>query len=62
MIENLEKLKLLSEKAYSLCSILKDYCKLHADTTEEFANAFPLIEYLHDNIDILNNNFINIDL
>ncbi len=54
MEKNLEELKLLSEKIYNLSSILKEYCKTNPNKIEEIANLYSLVEYLHNNIDILN--------
>lgn len=62
MKKELEEIKLLADKIYNLSSVLKDYCKTNSNDIEEIANLFSLVEYLHNNIDILNNTFINIDL
>ena len=62
MDKNLEKLKLLTEKIYNLSSVLKEYCKTNSNDIEEVENLYSLVEYLHNNIDILNITFINIGL
>ena len=62
MERKLEELKLLAEKIYNLSSILKEYCKNNSNYIEEVSNLYSLVEYLHENIDILNSIFININL
>lgn len=62
MEENFEELKILADKSYHLCCILKDFCKIHYYDIEEMSNMYTLIEYLLDNIDNLNSIFINMAL
>lgn len=62
MKQQTEELKILAEKSYSLCCILKDYCKIHYNGIEEMSNMYTLIEYLDENIDTLNSIFINMSL
>lgn len=62
MEENFEELKILADKSYHLCCILKEYCKIHYYDIEEMSHMYTLIEYLLDNIDTLNSIFINISL
>lgn len=61
MEEKLKKLSILADKIYSLSFVLKNYCKTNSSNIEEIGNIYFLVEYLHDNIDILNNILINID-
>jgi len=59
MEKELKELTFFAEKIYNLSSILKEYCKTNSNDIEEIANLYSLVEYLHNNIDILNNVFIN---
>jgi hypothetical protein len=61
MEEKLKEMGELSEKIYNLSSVLKEYCKTNSKGIEEIANIYSLVEYMHNNIDILNNTFINMD-
>ena len=62
MDKKLEELTMLSDKIYNLSSVLKDYCKANSNAIEEIANLYSVVEHLHDNIDMLNSIFINMDL
>jgi len=61
MDQKTEELKQLSEKIYNLSVVLKDYCKTNSNDIEEIFNLYSLVEYLHNNIDKLNNIFINME-
>lgn len=61
MEQNLEELKMLSERIYHLSSILKEYCKTNPDDIFEIEILYSLVEYLHKNIDNMNSIFININ-
>ena len=61
MEKKLEEPALLADKIYNLSCILKEYCKINPNMIEDIANLYPLVEYIHHNIDILNSIFININ-
>lgn len=61
MEQKLEELKMLADKSYNLSCILKNYCKNNSNDIEEVANLYPLVTYLHSNIDMINGIFIDIE-
>lgn len=62
MEQKLGEIVPLAEKIYNLSSILKEYCKINSNCIEEIYNLYSLVEYLHNDIDTLNNIFINMEL
>ncbi|MDD3594469.1 MAG: hypothetical protein PHX18_07575 [Candidatus Gastranaerophilales bacterium] len=61
MNNKIEELALLSERIYNLSSVLKEYCKANNNDLDEILNLYSLVEYLHDNIDKLNDLFIDME-
>jgi len=60
MNKKLEKMSKLADDAYGMSSILKEYCSNKCEI-EEIGNLYPLIKYMHKNIDNLNAMFINFE-
>jgi hypothetical protein len=54
----IEKIKKSASNAYNLCCVLKNYSNAH-QKIEEISHIYTLVEHIHDNIDIINNYFIN---